>query len=269
MAKGNDGNYLQHSVEIAAAGLLAETDAAKQLHVAFTHGMAPFEPCDDDRHPPARALFRRTLNASYREYRPGEAGLVTAYRKTNASIQRYPNSAELVRTVIGEQNLSGGITELDAEKSRQLAEAWSGTGVVVTGASWRSQLDDGGALVRPVDSETPWLFTMDPMTYREHGDADDDQLYHADLERLSKALRRYVDSNAPGIAAVFVYSVKSDTWPQFWQFVDDLGDDLAANVASCWLTHRGGNRNLGALLCSRIELPPEFFPEGINPGRGD
>ena len=41
MAKGNDGNYLQHSVEVAVATHLVE--GRDGIHVALSHGMAPFE----------------------------------------------------------------------------------------------------------------------------------------------------------------------------------------------------------------------------------
>ena len=41
MAKGNDGNYLQHSVEIEVAFRLARKDPDGRLHIALTHGMAP------------------------------------------------------------------------------------------------------------------------------------------------------------------------------------------------------------------------------------
>ena len=47
MAKGNDGNYLQHCVEVEAAVQLAQASADGRLHVALTHGMAPFEQIDE------------------------------------------------------------------------------------------------------------------------------------------------------------------------------------------------------------------------------
>lgn len=46
MAKGNDGNYLQHSVEVALALHLASLQPEGRLHIALTHGMKPFERCD-------------------------------------------------------------------------------------------------------------------------------------------------------------------------------------------------------------------------------
>jgi hypothetical protein len=45
MAKGNDGNFLQHSVELTAASHLATLSADSSLHISITHGMAPFEEC--------------------------------------------------------------------------------------------------------------------------------------------------------------------------------------------------------------------------------
>ena len=43
MAKGNDGNYLQHCIEVELASRLLDESAGKGLQVALTHGMAPFE----------------------------------------------------------------------------------------------------------------------------------------------------------------------------------------------------------------------------------
>lgn len=100
MVKGHNGNYLQHCVELAAANrLAARTPAA--LHVAFTHGMAPFEPFEhklDDKVPDLRRdLLRYALELAHKRPHKGEPAIVTAYRHTSASELRYPNSAELLR----------------------------------------------------------------------------------------------------------------------------------------------------------------------------
>ena len=250
MAKGNDGNYLQHCIETATAMQLAATDATGRLHVALTHGMAPFEPCEERRSGQARKLFLRALNDSYRPLQADEEPIVSAYRATGASLGRYPNSAELLRCIIGAERLSGGITEVDPEKCKQLAEAWSGFRIVPANSSWRLQVGASGALACPASLEEPWLFTMDPMTYCEDGYADDNNLYRADLDRLSAVLKSFVASGKPGLAALFVYAVKPNARSLFWQFVDDLGSRAGANVVSYWLTHQGGNRNLAGLLCS-------------------
>ena len=59
-----------------------------------------------------------------------EPAIVTAYRKAGASAERYPNTAELLRAVIGTDRLSGGITERDRKKCDGLADAWNGSRIV-------------------------------------------------------------------------------------------------------------------------------------------
>jgi hypothetical protein len=108
---------------------------------------------------------------------------------------------------------------------------------------------------------------MDPMTYREDGYADDNNLYREDLGRLSVAVTSFVASGKPGVAALFVYAVKPQVQPVFWAFIDDLARQTGTTVASCWLTHQGGNRNLAGLLCSAFALPTDWLPDGLNAGR--
>ena len=140
MAKGNDGNFLQHSVELAAANRLAAENPSA-LHVAITHGMAPFEPFEQELSDKAAGLSRCRLKAALAlaEGLPqeGEPSIVTAYRRTRAS-RCYPNSATLLRTLGME--LAGGISETSALKHKQLAADWSGSPVRAANASWRRQV---------------------------------------------------------------------------------------------------------------------------------
>lgn len=267
MAKGNDGNYLQHSVEVAAAAHLAAKHPDRRLHVALSHGMAPFEACGELPNGQARALLHDALHAAQKPAAAAESSIVMAYRATKASLENYPNTGELLRRVIGEQRLSGGITEVDPLKHAQLQDVWLGSCVTPVRSSWRSEVRAGGVLTSPVPLGAPWLFTADPMTYREDGYADDDKLYRADFSRLSAAVSGFVASGKPGVATLFVYAVKPEVQPEFWAFVDDLAKSTATTSVSCWLTHQGGNRNLAALLCSAIALPPNWFPYGLNAGR--
>ena len=270
MAKGNDENYLQHSIEVEAAARLARMDDNDKgrLHIAFTHGMAPFEPCEEPgRYPAAYKLFERVLNASKERGQAGEPQVITAYRGTKASRERYPNSAKLLRAVMGEDKLSGGITECDHRKHKKLVDAWRGASVVPVRSSWRKQIHPGGILACPADLRTPWLFTMDPMTYSENGEMDDDKLHKCDIKRLSPVLSGYVRSGKPGIAALFVYAVGPTMRGRFWEFMDELAKRIGVEVCSYWLTHRGGNRNLAGLLCSGIKLSPDFLPRGVEEGR--
>jgi hypothetical protein len=108
----------------------------------------------------------------------------------------------------------------------------------------------------------------DPMTYREDGYADDNNIYRADLDRLAGMLRQFVVSSRPGLAALFVYAVRPEGRGLFWNFVDDLAIRTGSSAVSCWHTHQGGNRNLAGLFCSGFELSGGFPPMGLTLGRG-
>ena len=271
MAKGNDGNYLQHSIELAAANHLPAANSSA-LHVALAHGMAPFEPferkLDDEKtRGPSRCHVKAALGLAAAPQQRDEPLVVTAYRMANASDEHYPNSAELLRTLrIGERSreLYGGISETCPKKYKKLAAAWAGSFLRTARASWRQEVRAGGVLACPENLYIPWLFTMDPMTYREDGNSDDDNLHKHDITLLSEALAPYVDSGQPGMVALFAYNV----WPegrrhQFWGFVDELARQRGADWCRHWLAHQGGSRNLAALLYSAIDVPEGFLQDAV------
>ena len=277
MAKGNDGNYLQHCIEVEAAVRLAKMDTKKKrLHIALTHGMAPFEPFEVSLNQPKPGLCRRLLRCKLKESKKprqsDEPAVVDAYRKTKVSEKCYPNSAELLRAVIGTDNLSGGITEIDSENHMQLANAWSCSNVKTVCSSWRKEIPEG-ILACPNDLRTPWLFTMDPMTYSEGGDKHDN-LNGSDIGILSCALSRYFSSGNPGVASLFVYKVgkNGDVQSHFRKFIQDLKDCVVdklsgrfeVNVSYYSLTHNGGNRNLAGLIhSSQIDLSSRLTSAGL------
>ncbi|MDE0694902.1 MAG: hypothetical protein OXH76_03605 [Boseongicola sp.] len=272
MAKGNDGNYLQHCVEVEAAVRLMRACPDGRLHVALTHGMAPFEQMDEPK--ACKRLLDGALCEAAGESQRNEREIVKAYRASGASRKCYPNSAELLRAVIGTNRLFGGITELDEAKHKKLTKAWAGSGIVVARSSWRKQLSPDGALGCPGHLDAPWLFSMDPMTYTENGDNDDANLHRSDLDLLAPTLERYAASRQPGIACFFVYRMMGTQngkklQYQFWSFMDKLAVRLSAQTCSFWVCHRGGDRNLAGLLFSGIELSDDFIPPKINAGRGN
>ena len=275
MAKGNDGNFLQHCIETVAARRLVEMSAAKALHIAITHGMKPFEPFEDSKGNMVRdTLLRKALDASRQKLRSDEPTIVTAYRKVKASDKHYPNTAELLRAIVGGDRLSGGIAETKPDKHQELVAAWSNSRVKPVHSSWRQAIDPGGALACPGQLRIPWLFTMDPMTYVENGADADDKLYRSDLEQLACVLSTFFGSGQPGIATLFVYSVGTqgrNRQRQYWNFVEDLAkavEDRVAgqsdvNISRYWVQHNGGNRNLAGLLRTGIELTPELVSCGV------
>lgn len=286
MAKGNNGNYLQHCIEVEAAVRLARLSPNVGLHVALTHGMKPFEQFEDPKKGSVRRLVCDALREAVGKPQDGEREIVKAYRASWSKARRpkaaglsddlrtkdlYPNSAELLRAIIGTEHVSGGITERNGAKCAELAAAWVGSKVRVEHSSWRTQLDVGGALYCPDNLDAPWLFSMDPMTYTENGIDDDDKLHRSDLPRLTRALRRYFASGQHGVASLFVFNVgiqQQNPQSQFWAFMDELAGCLGVPTASYWVAQRGGNRNLAGLLFSSRRLAEGFNPPNVNQGRG-
>ena len=145
MAKGNDGNYLQHCIEIEAATRLAQIDTKGRLHLALTHGMKPFEKLEKPNRNAHCLLYDALSEASRNPPQCDERQIVKAYRKTMASKERYPNTAELLRAIMKTDKLSGGITEYDGDKYKMLAKSWFGSKINVAHSSWRKQLGPDGA----------------------------------------------------------------------------------------------------------------------------
>lgn len=264
MAKGDDGNYLQHCVELAAACRLgAENPDA--LHVAFAHGMAPFESFErglSDKAPGlSRCRLKAALGLAGKPWQEGEPAIVTAYRCVGAS-RRYPNSAEILRTL--RRELAGGIAETCPVKHKQLAAAWAGSPVQTAMASWRCEVRPGGVLACPPDLHVPWLFTMDPMTYRQTGQyRDDDNLHWKDIAQLRGPLCRYVDSKQPGMVALFAYGMQEKRCCAFWGFVEELSSLTDMRYQKHQITHNGGNKNLAALLFSSLDEADGFLQDAV------
>ena len=121
MAKGNDGNYLQHCVEVEAAVRLAQASPDGRLYIALTHGMEPFEQISEP-NGNAYHILHVALREAAGEPKYNEREIVKAYRASWMSQayqpditnlfdelrmeKHYPNSAELLRMVIGTDQLS-------------------------------------------------------------------------------------------------------------------------------------------------------------------
>ena len=260
MAKGNDGNFLQHCIEVGAAIRLSDVDPSGGLHIAFTHGMAPFEPFDALFEQPRPGLCRRLLQDRLTESKKlpqcNAPAIVKAYWKSDATEDHYPNSAELLRAIIGTDKLSGGITETNRMKYQLLAKAWCCSNVKPACSSWREEIRPGGVLSCPDDLQMPWLFSMDPMTFKCQGKKDDEYLYRSDMDLLSNVLTRYIKSEMPGVASLFVYNVRPEVGPRFWEFVDNLSTRIGTDVCCYWLDHRdqGRSQNLAGILCSGFQV---------------
>ena len=113
MAKGNDGNLLQHGIELAAISAIN----CRPVFLTCTHSMAPRERCEN---PNRDRRLRHWLNAN-----AGDPSVVLAYQQTNASLDSYPNSAELIASLVGNENLRGDLFEVCNDKIRALNARWN------------------------------------------------------------------------------------------------------------------------------------------------
>jgi hypothetical protein len=109
VARGNDGNLLQHAIEVAVAQALGRQAGVTSLRLVCTHAMAPFEALTG----PASLDSSARLRGRLRQATAGQATedlpvLVRAYHDLGASPARYPNTAALVEWVARQQGIVHG-----------------------------------------------------------------------------------------------------------------------------------------------------------------
>lgn len=107
----------------------------------------------------------------------------------------------------------------------------------------------------PQEPSSAVAFFDGPTTYHpRYPYRDDDNLYSNDISLLCQPLRRYVHSDQPGIATLFVYGVREDNIREFWGFVEELSSH-AGMYFEKYQTHNSGNEDLATLLYSSIDIP--------------
>ncbi len=225
MAKGNDGNFLQHAVEAELADLLAP---AGPLRLVCTHAMAPFEPFAPRRGASCHHRLDRWLAHARggRAARPGAAALARAYARCGASARRYPNTLEVVSAAVGGGRLSGVLVERDPDVWSRLAARVAGERVEAVNASWRQVLR-AGRLGPRAGAWRSWLMTMDPYQYRGGPRRDDGFFYREDLRDLTPICREYGSRAGPGALCLLSYSMERANREAF---VADVLDRLAPTL---------------------------------------
>ena len=204
MAKGNNGNLLQHTLEAEIACCLYSIES-RGLHVVLTHGWRRLKHLMHVAQDHRRSSFERWLTiASGTGGLDGMPAVAKAYRTCGASPSHYPNSIEVIASLV--PSISGVITEIDGEKYEQLAARWKGTGVTVLNQSWRCQ----NAVIAdpPQDLRNPWIISLDPMIFSDGETADDDMLRPGDLDLLAQKWHHFVSTGRPGAIAAFCYSMQ-------------------------------------------------------------
>ena len=272
MAKGNNGNYLQHAIEVANASFLQQYNKEKSIHISLTHGMAPYEPCDHcaDKDLHMRHLLQTAFDSIQTELPKSAHSILHAYKKINANFENYPSTGELLAAIIGRDHLFGTIAEVEEKKCQQLKNIWMNTNVNIFNRDWRGGiLVDPRPLCAPEGLNIPWLFSMDPNIFStaEKIDTKNDKIFsyinESDIGFISKILNSFSNSKQPGIATIFSYGQQNSIEP-FRKFATSISKDTNGNIAFYRVTLRGGNRPIGAVIYYNLinnNLPN--YPDGI------
>jgi len=249
VAKGNDGHLLQHGIECELGKRLFDVGGQQGLHLIVTHGMAPTEPFEPrEANPGAFVKLERWLDYARQQIPPNDSpSVLSAYRSCGASTAAYPNTGELLAAIIERDKLRGHITEIEPSKIASLDQKWRSMGIKILPGSWRDFLYEYRC---PDRLDTPWLFTMDPMTYTKKPFEDDNQLRKCDLRFLLPVFRSYFASSQPGAVCVFCFSLQPN--PRLI-FINDVQTELAQKLPGVCAyffetTARGGNKHVGAVL---------------------
>jgi len=240
MAIGNNGNILQHWVELEAAQALLAEGGAAGVRCVFTHGMAPFERFEHplpDNEPKTRVMSRALrMGERLRQGglpREGQPVLFQAIAELDVSPQHYPNSAILLDwlTRTRSAGLRMTVCEVTAAAQEGLKKQWSteedDARVKVVCGSWRQALQDG-ALAPRGPAGWPWLVSMDPYTFdpAPNGPASNLASVSAgDIDSLKSLLGPLLEST-PGLFALFCYSMSEALRRKFQNVVRDFAAAL-------------------------------------------
>jgi hypothetical protein len=209
MAKGNDGNLMQHGIELAAVSAIA----SKPLWLTCTHSMAPRESCPE---PNRDRRLRHWLNTQF-----GTPSVAAAYRLTNATLDSYPNTSELIAATFGDENIRGDLFEVCEDKICDLHARWSQSELRVHGLSWRQGLSR--IQIPPPDSG--WLFTMDPMTFvcNTEDVVDDNKLRRTDVDRLIGFFHTIPGFGSSWVITIFCFELRRGPGTNCYQlFLDEM-----------------------------------------------
>lgn len=219
MAKGNDGNLLQHTVEVEAAAYLLDQVKGRGLHLVSTHAMAPFEPFDGtSKARTATKLGSKLRVANSVKATGGYPLIIRSYAGVQASEDRYPNTATLLDWICKEKGteLNGVLVEVTEDKVSALRENFPRLNIVH--GSWRTGIE---ALALS-DRGRPWLFSMDPMKFTSGPVEDDDRMRRSDLELVLPVWASYLNTGLPGVVVLFSYSMRKDERIHFTETIAEV-----------------------------------------------
>lgn len=251
MAKGNDGNLLQHAVEVAVADYLMARPGAESVHLVCTHAMAPFEQLTEDPASKAACRLRGRLALAQLEERSSSL-LVEAFQAVRASPAHYPNTCVLVEALATKRtcHLSGVLLDANKQNAADLQTAFPGMTVIPD--DWRNHLE---SISGQAAEACCWLVSMDPYKFTLGSHDDPGVLDAADVASLQSVLTSYTQNNAPGALLIFVYGMFPKERAGFYSSV---ATHLVPHVAVAGVltvdAGDGGKRHVGLVLGTERSL---------------
>jgi hypothetical protein len=218
--------------------------------------MEPYEPWDN---PGRNQRLVRWIEHSKKEPPPDEPAVIHAYYRLKTSATHYPNTGEIVASLLDRSELTGFISEFERTKIPSLRRAWSGTNVTSLLGSWRQHL--GVVLSSPPDR--PWLFTMDPMSFYadQVQNPDDNRLYPFDLHALLLPIwKQFLATDQVGAIAIFCFELQRGPGVNRDQLFREHTTALARNlgVEFDYFEVSYGNPHVGVVMTNELRLLPRL-----------
>lgn len=249
MARGNNGNALQHLVELSVARALLREPGA--LRLLCTHSMGPSERLvvpPDEAEGEKNAWFTRVLREA------GQGGEATvlhrALRGVGATRDDYPNTARLVAWLAAAEGrpLTATLCEFDPHTFEALRARWGGDAAfTLVSGSWRSA-------ELGLEGDGPWLWTMDPYTFTDDETCRGGDVCDADLRRLVPKLRAL---RGPGAWLLFCYSLEDAQAVAFRASVSRLADGSGLAVGFAGVARDATSVHLCGLVSPSADLIEE------------
>jgi hypothetical protein len=215
MARGNDGNLLQHAVELGVVDAMLSLPAVEALRLTCTHAMAPFEALKDPTTDASSTRLRGRLALSGSDIDDCNLPLlIRAYRHLGATERRYPNTAMLVQWLAGSRQaaLGGTLCEKEVALADELRRALPNFEVQT---NWRDLPDFGCA----GQGHQAWLVTMDPYKFTRGTHDNEGVIDASDVADIACKVGPCISSGAVGALLVFVYGMYAPERRAFFEAV--------------------------------------------------
>jgi hypothetical protein len=260
MAKGNDGNLLQHTCELAAMRAIIHAVGVKRFHLYCTHAMAPSEVCETVPNPAGREQLTRALNLAAAQSKALPTGtklktspLIDVLSRLNASTASYPNTARILSSEAERLGvaLSAVLVDTDADVETALRASFATPPIRVFRGDWRKPI----ARFRSYDA--PWLFTMDPDTFSTRRTPSG--IDARDLRLVAEHIDRDLAAHL-GVVTVFGYAMVQATREAFWEaVVDAFGHHEVEFLAVA--ARAASKRHVAAVICADKDVLTEVIVE--------